>query len=64
MHHYLFECQSWTYERWLMGKELSWEAKSARHILNNNRGTEALMRYIGRTRRFAAVYGDVSLPTL
>ena len=47
-----------------MGKELGREAKSAQHILNNNRGTEALMRYIGRTWHFAAVYGDVSPPTL
>jgi len=57
VHHYLFECQAWKQERWMLGKALRRKATSLQHILSSPEGVEELLRYVGWTECLKAMLG-------
>ena len=59
IHHFLFNCQMWRHECWMMGQALGHNAKSLQHILNSKLGAGELMKFVGRTGRLKASYGDI-----
>ena len=52
IHHYLFDCETWKHEHWLMGCSLGRASKSLWSLLNTKRGVKEVLKYIGRTKRF------------
>jgi ribonuclease HI len=52
VHHYLFDCPTWKHERWSMGRTMGRDSKSARRILNSQRGIKATLKFVGQTKRF------------
>ena len=63
VHHFLFDCPTWQHERWSMGRALGPKAKSADHILNNQKGVEVLLKFVGSTGRLKHPAGDISSGT-
>jgi hypothetical protein len=59
MHHYLFDCSTWKYERWDMGKTLGRNAKLMEYILSNEKGIKKLLKFVRRTERFKHTNGEV-----
>ena len=52
VHHYLFECTAWAYERWSLCHRMGRAAKSLCGLLSIERGVDEVLEYIGWTRRF------------
>ena len=47
MHHYIFECPAWNYERWFLGRSLGRSAKSADQVLGTQKGITELLNFVG-----------------
>ena len=61
VHHYLVDCVMWRHERWHIVKKLGRDSKLMPHLLNMRKGTVEVFKFVGRTGRFKACYGDTSL---
>ena len=48
VHHYIFECPTWNYERWFLGRSLGRFAKSADQVLGTQKEITELLNYVGR----------------
>ena len=60
VHHFLFDCPTWRHERWSMGQALGPKVKSVDHVLNNQKGVEALLKFIRSTRWLKRPADDAS----
>ena len=60
VHHFLFNCPTWQHKHWSMGQALGPKAKSVDHVLNNQKGVEALLKFVGSTGRLKRPAGDTS----
>ena len=60
MHHYIFDCPTWSYEWWFMGRSLGRFAKSADQVLCTQKGIKELLHFVGHTGHLMHTFGKVS----
>lgn len=60
VHHYLFECDTYRYDWYLLSKAVRHKATDLKCLLNNGTGIHETLKYIGATKRFQELYGDVT----
>lgn len=61
VHHYLFDCPGFTYERHTLARAMGRNSKSIRHLLGNWRAFKAVLAYVHATGRFRGIYGDLHM---
>jgi ribonuclease HI len=54
VHHFLFDCTTWSYERWPLSRRLGRASRSLATLLGTKKGVDEVLKYIGRTGRFKA----------
>ncbi len=59
VYHFIFECPSHQKLRGEIRKELGRGATSFRNIMGDPKAVKAMLKYVGKTRRFQATMGDV-----
>ncbi|KAJ3780081.1 hypothetical protein GGU10DRAFT_250040, partial [Lentinula aff. detonsa] len=57
--HYIMDCPAYRRERFQLLRKLGRNARSLCHILSNEKAIPHLLQYIGRTKRFQRVIGDL-----
>ena len=60
VHHFLFECHTHEHTRISLREVMGRNAKSLRHLLNTDKGIQAILHYMARTERLQPIYGDVT----
>ena len=60
VHHFLFECHTHEHARISLREVMGRNAKSLRHLLNTDKGIQAILHYMARTERLQPIYGDVT----
>lgn len=61
VYHFIFECPSHQKLCGEIRKELGRGATSFRSMMGDSKAVKALLKYIGKTRRFHATIGDMYL---
>ena len=61
VHHYLFDCLGFVYERHTLARTTGCNSKSIRHLLGNWHAFKAVLAYIHATGRFRGIYGDLHM---
>ena len=49
VHHFIFDCPTWRYEHWFMGRALGRFTKLADQVLGTQKGIEELLNFVGCT---------------
>ncbi|KAG2046294.1 hypothetical protein BDR06DRAFT_899460, partial [Suillus hirtellus] len=62
VHHYLLACPTYTRQRSAMRAELGPKAHQLKNLLNDNKCTKSLFKFIARTRHLLSSFGDVTPP--
>ena len=61
VHHYLFDCLGFAYERHTLAQTTGCNSKSIRHLLGNWCMFKAVLTYVHATGRFRGIYGDLHM---
>ena len=61
VHHYLFDCPGFAYERHTLAWTTGCNSKLIRHLLGNWCTFKAVLTYVHATGRFRGIYGDLHM---
>ena len=61
VHHYLFECPGFAYERHSLARATGRNSKLIQHLLGNWRTYKSVLTYVHVTERFKNTYGNLSM---